>query len=546
MSTFLCAIFLGSFDASFAWAAEQEAAQPQNSTSSVSATTPSATTVAPSIAPARPGAKNEEGVKPAVTPLDYPDLSPCIDILNDLTLYKGSHKILKKIEPGIDGWLFRTADFRTDFTMSEKAFNYMKRLNAALKKRDIDLYIVIQPTRAMLMHKFIDPKHMPEGYDPEVAKKNFKGLVSQLNGAGITTIDLSDIPSDLVYFFKGDPHWRREGAYWSAEQVSNTIMKNPRYAGIKKDEFSTEITWWLESEIGEFDEYVEEMCKVKIPPERRPMWATTSLSSSGISEDALFGEATYPDVAIVGTSNTAHEEDFNFVGSLKKTLHTDIRNKAISAGAFSGSSLLFYSTTEFKEHPPKILIWEFLAHHHYEDFIGFRQMLPAIEGGCTDKDALASITLPITLPPDQRDAVPTNMYGPFLPGQTFVEPDPPPVVTSPDIYGPIKPAKVKKKVKMYEIPVFKDLHDKHIKSQDSYLMIDVTKPEIRNLGVGVLYANGDAEELDISRSRRAENEGRYFLEFNDDIPEELMLVQIVTDKPQGEIKARICKRNKDL
>lgn len=481
------------------------------------------------VVPQRPGAKNEEGVVNVTSPKVYPDLNPCIAKLHDQSIYVGSkRKILKQIEPGVDGWLFRSADFRMDFAMPDKTFDYMKRVNAALKKKGVDLYLVIQPARALLMHKYINPKNMPEGYDPAVAKASYKALIQRLNDAGIQAVDLSDTPDDLVYFFKGDPHWRREGSQWTAEQLAKMVKQNPKYESFKKEEFSVEITWWLESEKGEFDEFVEEICGVTIPPERRPMWATTSVS--GVSEDALFGEATYPDVAIVGTSNTAHEEDFNFVGSLKQALSVDIRNKALSAGAFSGSPLLFYSTDEFHEHPPKILFWEFLSHHNFDDYIGFRQMLPAIEGSCKDEEALAvgeaTINVPVSeMVPEQPPLKPLaeGMFGPPAP----VDPN------------------ARMPTKMFEVVVMDGMETKHIKAKDSYLVVDATAPENRKINISILYANGDAETVNVSRSRRAENNGRYFLEFGEEFDQELMLLQVETDKPEGHVKAKICKRNKD-
>ena len=478
----------------------------------------------------RPGAKNDAGVVNVTSPDAYPDLMPCIPKLRDPLNYRGSkRKILRQIEPGKDGWLFRTADFRTDFSMPDKTFNDMLALNNELKKKGVDLYVIIQPSRAMLMHKYILPGYEPEGYDPEVARQNFKGLIKRLNDAGIHTVDLSDIPDDLIYFFKGDPHWRREGAKWSAKQVAKMVEQNPKFKDIPTEKFASEITWWLESEKGEFDEFVEDICDVTRPPERRPMWATTSLS--GVSANSLFGEVKYPEIAIIGTSNTAHEEDFNFVGSLKEAMNVDIRNRAVSAGGFSGAGILFFSSNEFHEHPPKILLWEFLAHHDFNDYVGFRQMLPAIEGPCSDKDALAiSDDLVLNVPKEERK--------PNMPAMLPLKKG---------VFGPPSPINPKARVpkKMYEKVFIDHLEDKHIRARDSYLQIDVTDPEDRELRISTLYANGDADTIDVTRSRRAKNPGRYYIDFNPDIDQELMLMQIETDKPVGKIKARICpiKRN---
>lgn len=469
----------------------------------------------------RPGAKAEEDASLYGAPVDYPDLGFCSQLQDD-AIYRGKHRILKYIYPGKDGWLFRSADFRTDFTLPPLTLDYMKDVNSRLKDKGVDLVVILQPPRAVMMKDFIDPENMPEGYDPSVAKRNYKDLIALLNREGIRAVDLSEAPSDMPYFFKGDPHWRREGAMWSAEQVAKIVRQNPKYDGIKKEEFSIEITWWLESEKGEFDEFVEKACDVTIPPERRPMWATTSLSGD-ITEDSLFGDVTYPDIAIVGTSNTAHEEDFNFAGSLKQVLHADIRNRALSAGAFSGASLVFYATDEFHEHPPKILLWEFLSHHIFDDYLGFRQMLPAINGACSADDALAEAELKVSKTPlgmwDKNLSEDDSANGPV----------------------PQNRGQDKKKTEFYETVVFDNLDLKKIPGKGSFLYLEVTNPETRLLKAGILYANGDAEEVDLSRSLRVDNNGKYYLLFNPDIDQDLLMIQIETEKLQGDIKARICK-----
>lgn len=480
---------------------------------------------------AKPGEKlDPEHIRPA-GPLPYPNLSTC-KALKDESLYRGEDRVMKFVHVGTAGWLYRSFDFRTDFKMPEKTMTFMRRVNEALKAKGVDLYVVLQPSRAMVVPQHIDPKDAPEGYDPAVAKANYQALIAELQKNGIQTTDLSNPPSDFEYFFRGDPHWRREGAMWTAQEMSKLIKKNPLFKDRAPEAFSNEITWWLESEKGEFDEFVDKFCGVDIPPERRPMWATTAVAGEA-SADALFGDVTYPDIAIVGTSNTAHEEDFNFVGSLKQELGADIRNKAVAAGAFSGSSIFFYSSDEFHQHTPKIVIWEFLSHHIFDDYDGFRQMVPAIYGPCDEKDALAVAEGALKSPPGYVD--PDTVVGPKLPAQAEA-------LTAAD-YGPQLPnaKKRRQKAQLHELVFLNGLEKKNITPKNSYLYLEVKSPENRLLKIGALYANGDAEEIDVSRSRRAENNGKYYLEFNRDIDAPLMLLQIATDKPVGTVKARVCQ-----
>lgn len=484
------------------------------------------------LAPGARQSEEERRIAIEQQKLPFPDLSACSQ-LKDKTLYRGGDKVMRVIHVGTGGWLFRSIDFRTDYTMSEDTLSYMKRVNERLKKNGTELYIMLQPARAVLANKHIDPKDMPEGYDWQTARKNYQGLITTLQGLGINIMDLSGPPSDFEYFFKGDPHWRREGANWTAQQISQMILKHPMFKDRAPEEFSNEITWWLESEKGEFDEFVEKVCNVIVPPERRPMWATTALSQA-TDEASLFGDVTYPDIAIVGTSNTAHEEDFNFVGSLKLALKADIRNRALSAGGFGGAGVVFFATDEFQDYPPKVLIWEFLSHHTFENSVAFRQMIPAIEGKCTPEETLASAEktfAPPALPPSVN--TPAATVAPSAPAKNRREIH----------FGPYLPnEKVRRKVeRLKEVVFFDNLDDRNVTAQGHYLYVEVTQPESRSLKIGVLYDNGEAEEIDVSRSIRAQNNGKYYLEFDQKYSGKVIMAQIATDQPGGHIKAQICK-----
>src|SRR6185312_16034868 len=52
---------------------------------------------------------------------------------------------LRYIVHGKDGWLFRTIDFRTDFTAAPQTLEYFKRLNTALRSRGQTLVVAFQP-----------------------------------------------------------------------------------------------------------------------------------------------------------------------------------------------------------------------------------------------------------------------------------------------------------------------------------------------------------------------------------------------------------------
>jgi alginate biosynthesis protein AlgX len=400
-------------------------------------------------------------------------------------------KELKVISQGKDGWLFRTADFRTDFAASPRAMEYFRRLNQALAAHGQVLIAAFQAPRGMLAEKHLDPAHIPAGYDPAQARQSYKAFIRQLRSAGIMALDLSDVPEGLEYFPKGDFHWSSTGAGWTAQKVAELIRKLPGYVQLEKKNFETKITGQAKNPAhGAFEAFIQSTCKVNIRMQPVDLWTTDSQKDGSAKADSLLGEAAYPAVTVLGTSNSAEDPKFNFVGSLKHFLHADVYNAAVVAGGFGSSSYRYYASDEYRANPPKFVVWEFLPQHEYNSEISmaaFRQMIPAVYGACDEKDAAATY----------KNAITTEKFN-----------------------------------------IFKGINEKSLK--DAYLYMEVSEPAERNLRVELLYANGDADQVDMTRSTRVPNNGKYFLELEPKTNQSLLFMRLLTDRPQGQVNARLC------
>ena len=139
---------------------------------------------------------------------------------------------LRYILHGKDGWLFRTIDFRTDFTASPETLDYFKRLNNLLKSKGQTLVIALQPPRAVVSAQHIDFADMPKGYSPEKARAGYEAFLQQLDKLGIVTADLSGVSPDVTYFSKGDFHWAPAGSGDAAQKVAAVLKKLPAYGDI--------------------------------------------------------------------------------------------------------------------------------------------------------------------------------------------------------------------------------------------------------------------------------------------------------------------------
>jgi alginate biosynthesis protein AlgX len=400
---------------------------------------------------------------------------------------------LKVIEHGQNGWLFRTVDFRTDFSPSPQSLEYFKRLNKTLADHGQTLVVAFQPPRAYASAKFIDPNDTPKDYTPAKALKGYEAFLKQLNDAGIITADLSDLSkfsSTETYFSKGDFHWAPAGSSDAAEKVAAVLEKLPGYKGLAKQDFVSESIGIDVASRGAYEEFIQQTCQENIELTTKPVWATHAAGAGSADPSGLLGDVAFPAVTVIGTSNSAEDDKFNFVGALKHFAHTDIYNAALTAGGFSSSAYRYYASDEYHEHPPKIVVWEFLPQHNFnntESVNGFRQMIPAVYGACSKDKALAAYDGDITK----------------------------------------------------EQTTFFDKIEK-ISLDNTYLYLDVKDPKERNLSVEVLYKNGDADQVDLTRSTRIANNGKYFYELGNPGDTNALFFHLITDSPKGHMTARLC------
>ena len=393
---------------------------------------------------------------------------------------------IRFLSHGKDGWIFRTIDFRSDFLATGKTLEYFQRLNKLLAEKGQKLVIVFQPPRALVEAQHIDTADMPKGYAADKALLGYKTFLKQLEQAGLTTVDLSGGPDG--YFGKGDFHWAPAGAGYSAQQVAEVIKKLPGFDGVERHKFETKVVGMGAADRGAFEEFIQNTCKENIELTTKPVWMTYQADSSGAG--SLLGDTSVPAITMLGTSNSAQDDKFNFVGALKHDLGADVYNAAVTAGGFGESADRYYASDLYHKNPPKIIAWEFLPQHNYnnaESQNDFRQMIPAVYGECTAQSALA-----------QQTAAISGTNTAILPGTS------------------------------------------KISLKDSYLYLNVTEPAERSLKLEILYADGNADQVDLTRSTRTENNGKYFFELSNGNETKALFFHLVTDTPKGKVTARLC------
>lgn len=318
---------------------------------------------------------------------------------------EGIMKAMKHIAPGEGTWLFRSeVDLSNQFGIPAEMQPQFKRLIDAFTAKQVQVVIAVQPTRGM-MHRDKVRADSAYGFDYPLARRNLETFLGQLRAGGALVPDilpLVDKPPAQDYFFRRDHHWTPSGAQATARIVADTVLQQPFYAELSKKTYRTEPSVMVPKD-GTMSRGLKRICGNNYGFQYVRGFQTVP---AGDDMSALFEEEAAPEVVLVGTSNSANRDDetknYNFDGYLKEYLSVDILNLALPGAGQEGALLNYLQSADYSpDAPPKMIIWELPASFHLEDPLMYRQLLPAIQGGCAKAEVLASAQR--ELPPLQVD-----------------------------------------------------------------------------------------------------------------------------------------------
>ncbi|WP_416396922.1 alginate O-acetyltransferase AlgX-related protein [Allohahella sp. A8] len=319
---------------------------------------------------------------------------PCEDLecllcegLTDSSHYaEGVMKAMSQIAPGHDNWLFRSDfDLSNDFGIPENMVPQFRRLIAALRARGTEVAMVVQPTRGML-HADKVREDRRYGFDPMLARDRLTHFLAQLSEAGAIVPDVTRLLDQALaedYFFRRDHHWTPFGARVTAELVIEALLAHPVYEALAEKHFVTESITKIAKD-GTMNRALRQICGNNYGFQYVQGYQTVPADEGA---DALFGDSGDPEVVLIGTSNSASRDEafknYNFDGFLKAGLSVDILNYALPGAGQDGSLLNYLLSEDYDpEAAPKLIIWEHPANWRLEDPLMYRELLPAISGGC--------------------------------------------------------------------------------------------------------------------------------------------------------------------
>jgi alginate biosynthesis protein AlgX len=235
-----------------------------------------------------------------------------------------------------------------------------------------------------------------EGFDPAAAGVDYAAHVAWLQAQGLQVVDpLAALEAvDGPAFFARDHHWRPEGAAAVAERIAAHVRALPGGDTLPQTAFDRKVTGTLPRR-GALLKQVEALCGAQGVPDESSETSVRVARGGAVDAAALFGDAPATEVVVVGDSNVnkGGMDAFDFAGALRSALGTEVLNVGVDGGGLYPPMQAFLASDEFRDQPPRFLVWVVGAHLRLADPNRLRQTVPLVGGDCSAAVARGSATL---------------------------------------------------------------------------------------------------------------------------------------------------------
>ncbi|MEG1041393.1 MAG: alginate O-acetyltransferase [Pseudomonas sp.] len=399
-------------------------------------------------------------------------------------------------------WLFRTReDLRTEFQTTPAGYKRLQQLHDAFKARGIELVVVYQPTRGLVNRNMLKPAEKA-AFNYEKALGNYQAMLARFSKMGYNVPDLSPLTNEQLaaadqgkdFYFRGDQHWTPYGAERAAKIVADTVHNMPAFADIPRREFESHTSGRM-GKTGTLHNVAGQLCGTSYAVQYMDQFITEPKGESG--SDDLFGDSGNPQITLVGTSHSG--KNYNFSGFLEQYIGADVLNVAFPGGGLEGSMIQYLGSDDFKNNPPKILIWEFSPLYRLDQETIWRQMLALLDNGCEGKPAQMHASA--TLKPGKNELMVNGKGG-----------------------------------------VIKDLtNGRHL------LDFKFEDTSVKVLQATLWYLNGRHENVKIEKPETSDTDGRFAFQLREDedwASQTLLAIEVQgPESGTQKVEATLCKRN---
>lgn len=266
-----------------------------------------------------------------------------------------------RVRRGCPDWLF-LADELTPHAGGDAALRAragdVAQVRARLAAQGIELLVAAVPDKTRIAAGELCGLYRPPAFDGRLRAWN-----DALHAAGVRTVDLESalrrVPAPA--FLRTDTHWNEAGAQAAAGAIAAAARALPSASEALQPRQAFVIAR------GEPEPQEGDLVRLAgidwlpvrlLPaPDMEPRTTFTPLAGAAAAPgaDDLFGDADLPRVALLGTS---YSRNSNFVPFLEAALQTRVANFARDGGDFAGAAHAYFKSGEFRDTPPRLVIWE--------------------------------------------------------------------------------------------------------------------------------------------------------------------------------------------
>lgn len=261
---------------------------------------------------------------------------------------------------GKDGWLYTNEEFHVLprwEQILEQNLELIRWTQATLAEAKIPLVVVIVPEKA-----HIYPEHVGD-HRQATAHGQVMARVRSAIGEQTTLVTLDEVftaaKAEKPLFFHTDTHWTPTGARLAAQAVINAM--NAKGLVTKASDAKAFVTAEQPETSFEGDLLsflpLEPMFPSLMPTADTYVPVVTKAVEKEASADALLGDDSIPEVAVVGTSYTANDR-WNFQGFLSEFLNEALADYSKEGIGPFPPMAQYLTGTDYAGHKPRVVIWE--------------------------------------------------------------------------------------------------------------------------------------------------------------------------------------------
>jgi alginate O-acetyltransferase complex protein AlgJ len=258
-----------------------------------------------------------------------------------------------RVVVGCPGWLFLNDELEVRRTREAGLAAHLKIVEQAagfIARHHVPLVVVLVPDKTRVESYALGQLKRPGELQDRLGR-----MTASLRDAGIQVVDL--LPALLAAegdtYYRTDLHWNERGASHAAAAVAAYL----RQAGLATDQ---KAVFQVSSKAPR--ERVGDLISIaglnRMPFPLRPrgdIVSLTAIEQSAPAGTGILDETTPPDTVLLGTS---FSRTANFNKFLALSLGAPIADWAQKGGGLTGSAAAYLAAPQFKQSPPRIVIWE--------------------------------------------------------------------------------------------------------------------------------------------------------------------------------------------